>query len=103
MEHLTTEQLEAGLDEVRAAPRDEGMLALIVRRPEIDGREVLDVGELTIEDGLVGDSWRVRQGDAPDPHTQLNVMNARFTALVAGLAGALATRRRSALPGPGPR
>ncbi len=84
MEHLTTEQLEAGLDEVRAAPRDEGMLALIVRRPEIDGREVLDVGELTIEDGLLGDSWLVRQGDVPDPDTQLNVMNARFTALVAG-------------------
>jgi len=84
MEHLTKEQLEAGIDEVRAAPSAEGTLELIVRRPEVDGREVLDIGELTLEEGLVGDSWLMRHGDDPDPDTQLNIMNARFTALVAG-------------------
>lgn len=86
MEHLNTEQLEAGIKEVRAAPSTEGTLELIVRRPEVDGREVLDTGELTLEEGLVGDSWLTRHGEDPDPDTQLNIMNARFTALIAGPA-----------------
>jgi hypothetical protein len=88
MEHLNTEQLEAGIEAVQAAPSTEGTLELIVRRPEVDGREVLDTGELTVEEGLVGDSWLMRHGEDPDPDpdTQLNIMNARFTALIAGTA-----------------
>jgi hypothetical protein len=86
MEHLDTAQLEAGIDEVRAAPSTEGTLELIVRRPVVDGREVLETGELTLEEGLVGDSWLTRHGEEPDPDTQLNIMNARFTALIAGSA-----------------
>jgi len=86
--HLTTAELEAGLDEIRRAPRDEGTLELIVRRPEVDEREVLDAGELNLEVGLVGDSWitrgssRTPDGSA-DPDMQLNIMNSRVTALVA--------------------
>lgn len=34
-------ELEAGLDEIRLSPKDEGTLKLIVRRPHVDGREVL--------------------------------------------------------------
>ena len=49
--HLDTESLEAGLDEIRRAPRDSGTLELIVRRPEIDGREVLDEAELSTTEG----------------------------------------------------
>jgi len=86
--HLTTAELEAGLDEIRRAPRDEGTLELIVRRPEVDEREVLDAGELNLEVGLVGDSWITRGSSrTPDgsahPDTQLNIMNSRVTALVA--------------------
>src|SRR5690606_32310388 len=33
LEERSVEELEAGLDEVRASPRDEGTLRLIVRRP----------------------------------------------------------------------
>ena len=86
--HLTTAELEAGLDEIRRAPRDEGTLELIVRRPEVDEREVLDAGELSLEVGLVGDSWitrgssRTLDGSA-HPDMQLNIMNSRVTALVA--------------------
>ena len=57
MEHPTTTELEAGLDEVRNSPADNGTLDLIVRRPDVDEREVLQVGELSIEEGLVGDNW----------------------------------------------
>ena len=80
--------LEAGLDAIRAAPRDEGVLRLIVRRPAVDAREVLEAGELDDAHGLIGDSWRSRShprrgGAPPDPDTQLNVMSARAIALIA--------------------
>ena len=86
--YLTTAELEAGLDEIRRAPRDEGTLELIVRRPQVDEREVLAAGELSLELGLVGDSWITRGSSrTPDgsahPDMQLNIMNSRVTALVA--------------------
>jgi hypothetical protein len=89
MEHLTVDQLEQGLEDIRRSPADEGRVDLIVRRPAVDGREVLEIGELHPDHGLVGDTWRVRSstrtGDsAPHPDMQLNVINARLSALVAG-------------------
>ena len=86
--HLTTEELHTGLDEIRRSPRDQGALVLIVRRPAIDEREVLERGELDLAQGLVGDSWN-RRGSSrsidggPHPDMQLNIMNARAVALVA--------------------
>ena len=84
MTHLTRDELEAALPQIKAAPTAEGTLELIVRRPGVDAREVLEDGELTLESGLAGDSWLDRAGAEADPDTQLNVMNARFTALIAG-------------------
>ena len=87
MQHLTTEQLEAGLDEIRQAPSDDGTLEMIVRRPVEDERDVLAEGELDLAKGLVGDNWSVRPArtpdGSPDPEAQLNVMNARVTSLIA--------------------
>jgi hypothetical protein len=88
MTHLTREALEAGLDEIRRSPRGTGRLEMIVRRPRAGEREVLAEGLLTLEDGLVGDSWKRRAGPrTPDrtgqADTQLNVMNARAIALIA--------------------
>ena len=88
MRHLTTEELHAGLEAIRQSPKDEGVLELIVRRPQIGEREVLAEGQLDIVDGLVGDSWitrgsrRSKDGQA-HPDMQLNIMNARVIALVA--------------------
>ena len=87
--HLTMYELEAGLDEIRQAPKDEGLLQLIVRRPHVDAREVLAEGELHLSEGLVGDSWKLRGSSrtsdgSPHPDMQLNIMNARVVALVAG-------------------
>jgi hypothetical protein len=81
------ETLEAGLDSVREAPADHGRVELIVRRPEVDAREVLDEATLDADAGLVGDNWHVKPSlktGAPNPEAQLTVMNARVTALVAG-------------------
>jgi hypothetical protein len=90
--HLTTVELEAGLDAIRQSPKDEGVIAMIVRRPQVDAREVLEEGALDLVEGLVGDSWKVRASTrtpdgAPHPDMQLNVMNARVIALVAGEKG----------------
>lgn len=86
--HLTREELEAGLDEIRRSPKDEGVLELIVRRPVPEEREVLEEGELHLQEGLLGDCWKVRGSSrTPDgsahPEMQLNIMNARAVALVA--------------------
>jgi hypothetical protein len=88
IKHLTMSELEAGLDEIQRAPKDEGVLGLIVRRPGVNDREILTEGELRLDEGLVGDSWKRRRSSStpdgsPNPEMQLNIMNARVIALVA--------------------
>jgi MOSC domain-containing protein YiiM len=78
----TTEALAAGLEHVRQAPGDDGTVELIVRRPQVEQRELLDEGELSVEEGLVGDCWS-RRGSRPNPKAQLTLMNARAADLVA--------------------
>lgn len=86
--HLTTAELEAGLDIIRQSPKEEGVLEMIVRRPHDDEREVLDIGELDLREGLVGDNWKVRScsrsaDGTAHPDMQLNIMNARVISLIA--------------------
>jgi hypothetical protein len=99
VEHQDTEQLEAGLDEILRSPSDEGTVELIVRRPAVDERELLEEAELDLERGLVGDDWYARDSKSTsdgssNPLAQLTVANARAVDLVAagdrerwGLAG----------------
>lgn len=89
MEHLTTEQLEAGLDNILQSPKSEGPVALIVRRPAVGQREELVSAHLDIVEGLVGDNWLIRgcsstEDGSAHPDMQLNIMNVRVTDLVAG-------------------
>jgi hypothetical protein len=86
--HLTTAELEAGLDHIRESPKDFGVLRLIVRRPSVGAREVLAEARLDLTEGLVGDNWKLRPSSrTPDgsahPDMQLNIINARVAALVA--------------------
>ena len=86
--HLTMEELEAGLAEVCQSPKDEGVLEMIVRRPQTGAREVLAEGELDLIEGLVGDNWRTRGSSmtadgSAHPEMQLNIMNSRVIDLVA--------------------
>ncbi|HJR25752.1 MAG TPA: hypothetical protein VJ804_09775 [Acidimicrobiales bacterium] len=86
--HHSRSELEAGLAHVRAAPADGGTLELIVRRPAVGEREVLEEGELDLAEGLVGDTWKDRasrrtEDGGPHPEMQLNVMNARAALLAA--------------------
>lgn len=86
---MDTTELEAGLDAVLAAPKTEGTVELVVRRPREGEREVLDEAFLSREEGLRGDDWLARArrnapGDAPDPGTQLTLMSSRVIDLLAG-------------------
>ena len=88
MKHLTTAELEAGLEAIRQSPKDDGILKLIVRRPQINVREVLPAGELDLTNGLIGDTWKIRGSSrtadgSSHPDMQLNIMNSRVAALVA--------------------
>jgi hypothetical protein len=98
MQHVEFEALEAGIADVRRAPKDAGRVELIVRRPAAGERELLDEAELDVVEGLIGDNWRTRGSRATEdgsahPDLQLTLMNARVTALVAQ------TRDRWALAG----
>jgi hypothetical protein len=86
--HLTRDELEAGLDEIRRSPKDQGTVELIVRRPAVGEREVLEEATLDCAEGLLGDTWRQRSSSkmadgSAHPDMQINVMNARSAALVA--------------------
>ena len=88
MKHVTMAELEAGLKNIRQSPTDAGVLALIVRRPQVEAREVLEVGELDLFEGLVGDNWKTRGSSqtadgSAHPDMQLNIMNARVITLLA--------------------
>jgi MOSC domain-containing protein YiiM len=92
--HRSGAELAAGVARVREAPADGGRLELIVRRPTEGERETLEVGELDLVEGLVGDRWsRGKPGRPPDPDTQLTLMSARAADLVGG------ARERWALAG----
>ena len=86
--HLTTDELEDELEYILSAPKDQGVLELIVRRPKVDKREVLEEGIIDLNEGLVGDNWKTRGSSrTPDrsahPDMQLNIMNARVISVIA--------------------
>lgn len=86
--HISVASLEEGLDHVRNSPTDVGRVELIVRRPAVDEREVLDEGILDLDEGLVGDTWKIRGSSrtadgSSHPDMQLNIINARLSSLVA--------------------
>ena len=88
-EPQTLETLSARLPHIQEAPKVNGTLALIVRRPQVDAREVLAEGELNTVEGLAGDTWNRRASSrttdgSPHPDMQLNLMNVRVAEAVAG-------------------
>jgi hypothetical protein len=87
--HLPLDELHAALPHIRGAPATEGRLDLIVRRPDIGAREVIEEGQLDLVEGLVGDSWLRRASSRTadgtrHPDMQVNVMSSRVVALIAG-------------------
>ncbi|HUS29023.1 MAG TPA: hypothetical protein VMZ53_10945 [Kofleriaceae bacterium] len=78
----TLAQLEAATAHVRAAPREEGIVTFMVRRPDKGAREILDEAQLDTRAGMIGDRWvnstskRTPDGQ-PHPEQMLTLMNVR--------------------------
>ena len=88
LEYLSMIELEVGMENIRQAPSDNGILKMIVRRPAVDERELIDEGELSTDDGLVGDTWKIRASShTPDGSanrkSQITLTNSRAIALLA--------------------
>lgn len=84
----TLAELDAQLDHIRASPRDAGSVEMIVRRPTKETRQIVDVAELDVSRGLVGDSWHTRGSKrtpdgAANPEQQLTLMSVRALAAIA--------------------
>jgi hypothetical protein len=79
--HLALAALEAALRERPAPPRDEGRVALLVRRLPDGTREVPERVRLTPEEGLPGDGWSRRP--PRDPEAQLAVIGRDVAEVVA--------------------
>lgn len=78
---LTTAELEAGLNYIRQSPQGEGTLMMIVVRPAVDQRLVVQACEMSAEQGVHGDN-RLHKG-RPDINGQVLLMNARAIELLA--------------------
>ena len=88
IKQLTMVELEEGMETIRQSPKNQGMLKMIVRRPSVDEREIVDECELDLAEGLAGDNWKDRgSSHTPDGsaniNAQLTIMNARVIALLA--------------------
>ena len=73
----TLAELEAALPLLRAAPRERGLLEMIVRRPAKDAREVVTTAELQTGGGLIGDRWTPASKGDP-----LTLISSRLMALL---------------------
>jgi MOSC domain-containing protein YiiM len=79
--HLPLAELEAGLRALPPARRDEGRVALIVRRLPDGARETLERVRLSSQEGVPGDDWTRRP--PRDPNAQLTVMRREVAELIA--------------------
>lgn len=88
MDHATTAELDAALPHIRRSPATDGTVEMIVRRPDVDEREIVDEARLDPEVGLEGDTWKGRGSRHTDDGSaevdrQLTLMNARMVDLLA--------------------
>lgn len=88
IEHRPLPTLEEGLENIKNAPRDNGMLYMIVVRPAKKERAVPWYCNLTPERGVEGDHWsqgcwKSLPDGSPDPAVQVAIMNSRVLDLLA--------------------
>jgi hypothetical protein len=81
-------ELEAGMETIRQSPKEQGIVRMIVRRPKVDEREVVGEAELSLSDGLVGDTWHMRGSRHTPDHSplieaQITIINVRIISLIA--------------------
>jgi hypothetical protein len=87
--HVSVSDLEAGLEDVMASPRDQGRLCAIYVRREENERDALSTASLSPEGGIDGDRWATNHWQKladgrPNPQSQISLMNARILRQIAG-------------------
>jgi len=73
---------QALIDLVRASPKDNGVLKLIVLRLPHDERRTPARAVLSTNNGVEGDRWKLKAN--ANSQSQVSVMNARFLETIAG-------------------
>ncbi len=76
---VSYDDLDVSLAELGESPREQGVVELIVRRPQPGERELVEQAEFSVEDGLIGDNWRTREYrlGRPEANAQITLMNSR--------------------------
>jgi hypothetical protein len=87
--HRSLGDLEQQIDYIREGPVGVGRLEMIVIRPDVGERLVLDEAELDPGHGVVGDSWKDRgsgrtEDGSAHPDMQLNLISSRVLEVIAG-------------------
>ena len=83
--HRSLAEIEKAAAGIGSSPSDAGIVEMIVCRPAVNERRVLQEGVLDATHGLQGDSWESRGVGTPaDRLRQITVMNSRILASVAG-------------------
>jgi MOSC domain-containing protein YiiM len=90
--HLTADQLALGLPEIVSSPQDDGVVEMLVVRPEENERLTPVAAEVSSIHGIQGDHWsKGKYREMPD--IQIAIINSRLLDLVSG------DRRRWSLAG----
>lgn len=89
MKHKTLNYLLDGLTHIKKSPKTKGDLQLIVRRPDVDQRELLKSAEINTDEGLIGDDWKARNKlkahlRLNNGYDQITIMNSRVIERIAG-------------------
>jgi len=87
MGNLNHQQLADGLDHIQDSPSNAGLIEMLVLRPEIDDRRVVDRADFGVGTGMVGDNYVARGNDRTDdgkahPEAQVTIMNSRVLNLI---------------------
>ena len=84
MDLLPGTRFDPQIDAVHDAPLDNGRLELIVRRPAVEVREILEEARLDLELGLVGDRWATRDKERTPSYlaAQLTLIGTRLLAAI---------------------
>lgn len=80
------DELASAISDVRGSPREVGTVELIVRRPVIDKREIVEHAEIDQAVGMVGDIWSTKPSKKtgkPNPNSQITLMNIRAVRVLA--------------------
>lgn len=87
--HLSSDQLNGGLEHIRQSPANHGTLDLIVIRPADLQRTELAHCDVSFRGGVHGDMWakgcwKSLPDGSPDPDVQVTLANRRAIGLMAG-------------------